>query len=158
MVDFTAQKPADEPAIEDLLDRAFGLDRKERPSYRLRDGVAPVAGLDYVAWDGDELVGTLRFWPLVIGGATPALLLGPLAVDAAYRRRAIASTLIERGLKDARQGGHPIVTAVGELGLFGRFGFVAAAPLGIVMPGLADGKRLLVLGALEVATGCLARG
>ncbi|MFP6730706.1 MAG: N-acetyltransferase [Alphaproteobacteria bacterium] len=157
MVDFTAQNPADEAAVEDLLDRAFGPGRLDLPSYRLRQGVAPIAGLKYAAWDGDKLVGTFRFWPLVIGGTAPALLLGPLAVDAAYRRRAIASTLIERGLEDAGKAGHPIVTAVGKLGLFGRFGFVAAKPLGLVMPGLADGNRLLVLGELDGATGRLSQ-
>ena len=93
MVDIAAQDPADpadHAAIEDLLDRAFGGDRLARPSYRLRRRADPVAGLGFVAWDGGRLVGTLRFWPVVIGGAAQALLLGPLAVDAAYRHRAIA--------------------------------------------------------------------
>ena len=71
------------------------------------------------------------------------------------QKRAIASSLVERGLKDARKAGHGIVTAVGELGLFGRFGFVAATPLGLVMPGLADANRLLVLGGLDGIAGCL---
>ena len=83
MVDIAAQEPADEPAIEDLLDRAFCPDRLERPSYRLREGVPPVAGLGFVARNGGKLVGALRFWPVIIGGAARALLLGPLAVDAA---------------------------------------------------------------------------
>ena len=155
MVEFTAQKPADEPAIEDLLDRAFGPDRKLRPSYRLRDGIAPLADLAYVARDGDKLVGTIRFWPVVIGGAAAALLLGPLAVDAAYRHGAIATSLINRGLEEAQRAGHRIVTAVGDLSLFGRCGFIAATPLGLVMPGLADANRLLVLGELDGVAGCL---
>ena len=121
-----------------------------RPSYRLREGVAPFADLGFVARDGDRLVGTIRFWP--IGGAATALLLGPLAVDEAYRHRAIASSLINRGLEGA--GPHTII-AVGDLGLFGRFGFTAAASLGLVMPGLADGGRLLVRGALDGVSGCL---
>ena len=157
MVDIAAQEPAHEPAIEDLLDRAFGPDRLLRPSYRLRDGVTPVAGLGLVARDDDKLVATLRFWPIVIGGAVPALLLGPLAVDAAYRRRAIAASLISRGLEEALEAGHRIVTAVGDLGLFGRFGFTAATPLGLAMPGLADADRLLVLGPLNGVAGCLER-
>lgn len=152
MVEISRQTPADDPAIEDLLERAFGPDRMARPSYRLRQGARPLTGLGFVARDGDKLVGTLRFWPIAIGGAALALLLGPLAVDEAYRHRAIASSLINRGLEGA--GPRPII-AVGDLGLFGRFGFIAATPLGLVMPGLADGGRLLVRGALDGVSGCL---
>ncbi len=154
MVDIACQTPADGPAIEDLLDRAFGPDRLARPSYRLREGVRPLADFGFVARDGDKLVGTLRFWPIAIGGAACALLLGPLAVDEAYRRRAIASSLINRGLEGA---GPRKVIAVGDLNLFGRFGFTAATPLGLVMPGLADADRLLVRGALAGVAGGLAR-
>lgn len=159
MVDIAPQGPADHAAIEDLLDRAFGPDRLARPSYRLRERAVPVAGLGFVAKAGDKLVGTLRFWPVVIGGVAPALLLGPLAVDAAYRHRAIATSLIRRGLGEARKHGHRRVTAVGDLALFGRFGFTAAAPLGLVMPGLADRERFLALAlvpaALDGVGGCL---
>ena len=156
MVEISCQTPADDPAIEELLDRAFGPCRRSRPSYRLRDGVAPLAGLGFVARDGGTLAGTIRFWPITIGGAAPALLLGPLAVDEAYRHRAIASRLIERGLEAAEAAGHHrIVTAVGALDLFGRFGFTAASPLGLVMPGLENADRLLVFGALEGVAGCL---
>ncbi len=162
MVEIAAQEPADDPAIEDLLDRAFGRDRLSRPSYRLRERVAPISGLGFVARDENRLIATLRFWPVIIGGAVPALLLGPLAVEAAYRHRAIASSLIARGLEDAKNNGHRIVTAVGDLGLFGRFGFIAAAPLGLVMPGLAEAGRFLaralVPGALDGFTGGAARG
>ena len=49
--------------------------------------------------------------------------------------------------------------AVGDLALFGRFGFTTAAPLGLVMPGLADRERLLALAlvpaALDGVGGCL---
>ena len=152
MVEIAAQTPADDPAIEDLLDAAFGPDRMARPSYRLREGVVPLADLGFVARDGDRLVGTIRFWPIAIGGAATALLLGPLAVDHAYRRRAIASSLIDRGLEGA---GPRTIIAVGDLYLFGGFGFTAAIPLGLVMPGLADANRLLVRGASDGAAGCL---
>ena len=162
MVEISRQDPSDEAAIEDLLDRAFGPDRLARPSYRLRRGVDAVAALGFVARHGGRVVATIRFWPVVIGGTARALLLGPLAVDEAYRRRAIASSLIARGLGEAQDAGHHrIVAAVGDLGLFGRFGFIAAAPLGLIMPGLADSGRLLacalVPGALDGVAGCLTR-
>ena len=79
MVDIATQKPGDGPAIEHLLDLAFGPDRALRPSYRLRDGVAPVAALGFTARAGGRLVGTLRFWPVVVGGAV----CGAVGVDSA---------------------------------------------------------------------------
>ena len=160
MVEITAQQPCEDPAIECLLDHAFGPGRLARPSYRLREGVSPVADLSFVARDGDKLIGTLRFWPVAIGN-TPVLLLGPLAVDADYRHCAIASRLIARGLEEAQEAGHGIVTAVGDLDLFGRFGFMAATPLGLIMPGLADSRRFLaqelIPGALDGIAGNLVR-
>lgn len=156
MVEITAQNPTDEPAIERLLDDAFGPGRRARPSYRLRECVDPAAGLGFVARDGGRLVGTVRFWPVAFGD-TAALLLGPLAVDAACRHRAIASSLIARGLEEAQEAGHRIVTAVGDLALFGRFGFIRAAPRGLAMPGLDDSERFLaqelVPGALDGVAG-----
>ena len=167
MVDIATQRPGDGPAIEQLLDLAFGPDRALRVSYRLRHGTAPVAALGFTAHDGDRLVGTLRFWPIAIasavgsanGGAVPALLLGPLAVDAGYRRRGIASRLVADGLDRARGLGHRIVATVGDGWLFGRFGFTPAASVGLAIPGPLDEARFLVLaladGALDGVTGVL---
>lgn len=159
MVEITAQKPADEPAIETLLDHAFGTARRARPSYRFRKDVLPLSALGVAARDDNKLVGTLRFWPVVIGGNTSALLLGPLAVHSDYRHRAIATSLIFRGLELAQEAGHRIVTAVGDLDMFDRFGFISATPLGLSMPGLPDRDRFLALslvpGALEGVVGCL---
>ena len=73
---------SDEAEIENLLDRAFGIGRRTKTSYRLREGNRAVAGLSLVIREaGLGIVGTVSFWPLRIGAAgTPALLLGPLAV------------------------------------------------------------------------------
>ena len=163
MVDIATQRPGDGPAIEYLLDLAFGPGRVLRPSYRLRRGVAPVAALGFTAHDGDRLVGTLRFWPVDIvgsvGGAVPTLLLGPLAVDPACRCQRIASRLVATGLVRAGSLGYGIVATVGDDWFFGQFGFVAAAPMRLSMPGPADEERFLVLalddGALDGIAGVL---
>ncbi len=169
MVDIATQRPGDGPAIEHLLDLAFGPHRALRPAYRLRRGAAPVAALGFTARDGNRLVGTLRFWPVAVavdvdvnvdvGGAVPALLLGPLAVDPGYRRRGIASRLVAAGLGRAGGLGHRIVAAVGDEWLFGQFGFVPAASMGLAMPGPVDEARFLALalddGAFDGVTGVL---
>ena len=159
MVEVAAQQPGDGPAIEHLLDRAFGAGRHARPSYRLREHAPPLGALGLVARDGDRVVATLRFWPVSIDETVPALLLGPLAVDAAYRRRGIASALVVRGLGKARKRGHRIVAAVGGAWFFARLGFVPAAAVGLRMPAPADEARLVAMaleaGALDGVSGVL---
>ena len=40
-----AERPEDSVLIDPLLDRTFGLARRQRTVYRLRDGIAPIAAL-----------------------------------------------------------------------------------------------------------------
>ena len=67
--------------VEALLDLCFAPGREALSSYRLRDGVAPVAALCLVARDADgSLSGAIRNWPVRIEGSMGrkwALLLGP---------------------------------------------------------------------------------
>ena len=76
-----AELPRDQAAIESLVNLAFGPGRFAKTAYRLREGVLPDSRLSFVAQDAESesLWGSVRFWPMV-AGATPALLLGPLAV------------------------------------------------------------------------------
>ena len=78
----TEQQPQDQAEIETLLDLAFGIGRRTKTSYRLRDGNVATAGLSLVVREaGFGIVGSISFWPILIGEAqTPALLLGPLAI------------------------------------------------------------------------------
>lgn len=133
-------------AIEDLLDAAFGPNRHTKKSYAFRDGVDDVTGLRFVALDtqSGDVVGTIRFWPVVIGEtAAPAVLLGPLGVHAGRQGAGIGAALIEHGLHEAREQGHAICVLVGPLNYYGRFGFAPALPHDITMPG-EDPHRLLI--------------
>src|SRR5512137_2899867 len=80
-----AERPSDVTAREALLDASFGENRHMRTCQRLRDGRAPAEGLALTAVRGRKLVGTVRLWHVSAGGA-PALVLGPLAVDAKSRK------------------------------------------------------------------------
>src|SRR5438477_1882698 len=78
-----AERASDVVAREALLDACFGEGRQMRTCQRLRDGRAPAEGLALSAVRPDgRLVGTVRLWHVSAGGR-PALMLGPLAVDAA---------------------------------------------------------------------------
>ena len=76
-----AEKASDAVAREALLDACFGENRHVRTCQRLRDGRAPAEGLAFSAVREGNLVGTLRLWHVSAGGI-PALMLGPLAVEA----------------------------------------------------------------------------
>src|SRR5258707_8199608 len=79
-----SERASDVAAREALLDACFGDNRHTRTCQRLRDGRAPAEGLALSALARGRLVGTLRLWHVSAGGV-PALVLGPLAVDRAFR-------------------------------------------------------------------------
>jgi predicted N-acetyltransferase YhbS len=150
MFTFTTERPEDGPAIEELLDTAFGPFRDSKISYRYRTSVAPVDHLRLVARDADDaIIGTIRYWPILIGhAAKPGLLLGPLAVDGGKRTRGIGAARVRRTLDKAARARHERVLLVGDPAYYGRFGFVPAAPLGIVMVG-ENPARLQALGLAQ---------
>lgn len=137
------EAPEHSAAIESLHARGFGPGRFVRTAFRLREGVGLSAGLSYVALVGTLLVGSVRLSPIRIGG-TPALLLGPLAVEPAFTGRGIGTALMTTGLDAARSQGHALALLVGDEPFYGKSGF-ARVPHGKVwLPGPVDPDRLLV--------------
>src|SRR6478735_9938034 len=105
--------PDDGPSIEALLDRTFGPDRRNKASYRYRDGLPPLAELSYVARAAGTLVGAIRYWPLRLGTA-PGLLLGPLAIDPDRHGQGIGRALTRATLALAEGMGWRLVFLVGD--------------------------------------------
>jgi predicted N-acetyltransferase YhbS len=142
MITLASEREEHAPAIEQLLDVAFGEARWHKSSQRLRDGQAPLAGLSLVALAGDALVGTVRLWP-VLAGRRRALLLGPLAVDPARREEGIGAALMNEALRRAAAAGEEAVLLVGDHEYYKRFGFERDKTTGLWMPGPTDRKRFL---------------
>ena len=152
------EPPAAAPEREALLDRAFGPARFAKTAERLRDGRLPAAGLSFAAFEtsltaSGGLVGTLRFWNVRIGASIDALLLGPVAVDDAWRGHGLGGRLIRRGLAAATALGHRAVILVGDASYYRRFGFDAEPARRLTLPGPVDQRRFL---ALELIPGALA--
>ena len=149
----------DIPAREALLDRAFGDARLHKAAERLREGRLPAVGLSFVAVNKNRVVGTVRLWHVCAGPARPALLLGPLAVDDAWRGLGIGATLTQRATEAAQRLGHKAVLLVGDAPYYGRFGFSAEKTGALWMPGPFERERLLarefVPGALDGARGLI---
>ncbi len=135
---------ADAPAVDRLNERAFGPGRFARTAYRLRESATPSPELCFVARVSTLLVGANQLTRIVCG-ETPALLLGPLTVDPAFRSRGVARALIDISLRVAREAGHRLVVLVGDHAYYIRYGF-ARVPAGrLAMPGPLDPARLLYL-------------
>ncbi|MGH6855147.1 MAG: GNAT family N-acetyltransferase [Aestuariivirga sp.] len=138
---------ADQPAIEHLLDLSFGIARRTKTSYRLREGNHAIDGLSLVIRDGEVgIAGAISFWPLRIGPkGTPALLLGPLAVHPERQNLGIGLALMREGLARAKVLGHRLAVLVGDVPYYARAGFQKLPRDLLLMPGPTDPDRFLYL-------------
>ncbi|AWK85938.1 GNAT family N-acetyltransferase [Azospirillum thermophilum] len=154
----TQEAPKHACAIEALLDRSFGPDRFTKTAYRLREGVDSIPELNLVAIEHDEygneiVEGTIRYWPVTVGGMFKTIMLGPIAVSDRLQGGGLGSKLIRLSLNKAAALGHRSVILVGDAPYYGRFGFSRELTLGMQMPGPVDYSRLL---GLELVPGALA--
>jgi len=133
---------ADLAAIEKLDEHAFGPGRFARSAYRLRERGEPLYALSFVARVGTLLVGANRMTAIRCGDA-PALLLGPLTVDPAFRSAGIGEALVMRSLEAARTGGHRLVLLVGDMSYYGKLGFRPVPQGRLIFVGPVDPERLL---------------
>ena len=150
------QLPQDDAEIETLLDLAFGIQRRSKTSYRLREGNVAAAGLSLVMREeGFGIVGSISYWPLLIGEAqTPAILLGPLAVHPKRQNIGVGKVLLHDSLARAERLGHKLIVLIGDAPYYLKAGF-QYVPVGqIEMPGPVDPRRLLYL---EMEQGVLAQ-
>ena len=154
-----AERGSDVAAREALLDACFGDNRHTRTCQRLRDGRAPAEGLALSAVRQGRLVGSVRLWHVSAGGI-PALMLGPLAVEASSRQLGVGAALMDHALAAAKARGHHAVILLGDAPYYARFGFSAAKTGELSLPGTFERDRLLGLelreGALDGAWGMIA--
>ncbi|MEM1078688.1 MAG: N-acetyltransferase [Pseudomonadota bacterium] len=131
--------------VEALFDLCFAPGREALSSYRLRDGVPPVAELCLVAPSIDNelggIGGAIRFWPIRVGEAE-ALLLGPVAVHPTRQGEGLGALLIQASLEKAAALGWARVLLVGDAPYYSRFGFARAE--GIEMPPPTNPDRVLI--------------
>ena len=153
-----AERASDVVAREALLDASFGEGRFTRTCQRLRDGRMPAEGLAFSAVHQGKLVGTVRLWHVSAGGI-PALVLGPLAVDASCRSLGVGAALMEHALAAAKARGHGAVILRGDAAYYSRFGFSTEKTGELALPGPFERDRLLAVelreGALDDAWGMI---
>jgi predicted N-acetyltransferase YhbS len=147
---YRLERPGDSHRIETLHADVFGPGRFAKSAYRLREGVPHDKTLSFVAERDGAMVASVRLTPILIG-ERPALLLGPLVVDAAYKGQGAGKTLVRTSLDAAKKAGHAVVLLVGDEPYYGPLGFSPLPPYAVIMPGPADPRRVLVAGLVEGA-------
>jgi predicted N-acetyltransferase YhbS len=157
----TLEQPQHAGAIEHILDISFGPERFAKTVYKLREDVAPVDSLSLVALEDGAVQGTIRYWPILLGGSIPSLLLGPVAVLPLLRSQGLGAVLINESLSMAKAQGHQSVLLVGDAPYYTRFGFTRDLTLNLTLPGPVELDRFLGLelvpGALAEASGMVER-
>jgi len=149
------ETPEDFWEVEALYDLCFAPGREALSSYRLRDGVARVAGLSLVARDADGILsGAIRFWPVRVG-AVPALLLGPVAVHPTRQGEGLGGALINDSVGRAGDLGWRRVLLVGDAPYYKRFGFARLE--GVEMPPPTNPERVLGHGEWDGVAGAVTR-
>eukprot|EP01036_Dinobryon_divergens_P002288 gene2288-3017_t len=102
------EREADAAAVAVLEERAFGPGRYARTAFRLRESNPHALPLSFIARVSTLTVGSIRLTPIRIGD-NPALLLGPLTVDPAFRSKGIGCMLMDAALAAAAAAGHRVV-------------------------------------------------
>jgi predicted N-acetyltransferase YhbS len=138
------ENSADGASVEALNADSFGPGRFAKSAYRLREGVDPIAALSFVAVEGGILRGSVRFWPIRVGGHEE-LLLGPLAVQTGQRGKGIGIALMQAGIDAARQGPWRGILLVGDEPYYAKVGFSRLPPGRVKFPGPVDQNRILGL-------------
>lgn len=161
VLELLALREIDDDAVEALLDRAFGPDRRARTAYRIRAGAVADPGLSFAAREFGVLVGTIQCWPLALwydGAAVPLTMVGPVAVAPARQHSGIGRVLMHTSLDAAqRAGAADALMLIGDPDYYGRFfGFSAERTGAWRVPGPVERHRLLARGsAVPDAAGLL---
>ena len=149
------ETPQDWWEVEALFDLSFAPGREALSSYRLRDGVDPVAELCLVARDEDDILGgAIRFWPIRVGPHS-ALLLGPIAVHPTRQGEGLGSFLIRESITRAVALGAQRILLVGDAPYYGRHGFHKLS--NVTMPPPTNPERVLGYGDWTGVAGAVTR-
>jgi predicted N-acetyltransferase YhbS len=141
------EAPEDAALVAALNAESFGPGRFAKSAYRLREGVRPISSLSFVAVESggkNILRGSVRFWPVKVGGHEE-LLLGPLAVQSDQRGRGIGIALMQAGIAAAQKGPWRAILLVGDEPYYAKAGFSRLPPGRIKFPGPVDQNRILGL-------------
>ena len=138
------------PLIAAITDEAFGPGRFVRAAERVREMASFDPALSFVAEHDGAIIGSVRLTPIAIG-ATPSLMLGPLAVRPDYKNRGVGKALMRLAAEAAQAAGERSIILVGDPPYYAPLGYELLPRGSVIMPGPVDPGRLLGLGLAEGA-------
>lgn len=136
--------------VEDLLDRAFEPERRQRTAYKVREGMDWLPALSFAVMDArDMLVGTIQCWPVALtdpeGRAHPMIMVGPVAVLPEQQNLGYGQALMSAAMSGIDDRAPLPQVLIGDPEYYGRFwGFTNAHTGGWDLPGPFEAERLLV--------------
>lgn len=138
-------------AIERLLDRAFGPDRRARTAYKVRGQARAIPELSFASVENGALLGTVQCWPIRLAGddgsVHPLVMVGPVAVEPARQGTGVGRALVARAMDAARETGRDAaLMLIGDPEYYERFGFAADRTGAWRLPGPVERRRLLACG------------
>ena len=137
------ERRADEAAVAAVTGAAFRTEGGGEPVETallrsLRASDAWIPALSLVAERDGAVAGHVVCTRGDVDGA-PALGLGPISVAPPLQRAGVGSALMHAVLAAAEARDEPLVCLLGDPAYYGRFGFAAAADLGVAAPDPAWG-------------------
>ncbi len=140
----------DSTLIEQLLDRAFEPERRNRTAYKVREGTEYLGALSFAALDENNmLAGTIQCWPVALTTPDtrnhPMIMVGPVAVLPAQQGRGFGKALMTASLGALSPETPLPQVMIGDGEYYGRFwGFSHEPTQGWRLPGPCEPHRLLV--------------
>ncbi|PCI86007.1 MAG: GNAT family N-acetyltransferase [Hyphomicrobiales bacterium] len=137
--------------VSQLLDAAFGVDRHNKSSYKLRETCEKIDDLSLIALhknqNGDEVIlASIAYWQLNVAGQS-ALLLGPLAVNPEFQGLGLGKKLMDETLSVAQKiaslRGWKFTILIGDLDYYKKSGFQRVPYGAIDYPPPTDPNRVL---------------
>jgi len=155
------ETPADHRTVEALTRKAFW--NVYRPGclehyvvHTFRTDPAFVHELDLIMELGGEIIGHIMYVRSTIqtddGRQVPVMTFGPVSISPAYRHKGYGKQLLEYSMGKARKLGAGALVITGDIGFYGKFGFVISKKLGIRYEDDPDADYLL---AAELRPGFL---
>lgn len=130
--------------IQHINEEAFGPGRFTRAAERIREQGPHDRSLSFTCADRGEIIASVRMTP-VFAGATPAHLLGPLAVRPSHKNLGIGRELVRLAVEAARQADSEAVLLVGDPPYYQPLGFHPTRPGALRLPGPVDPRRVLAI-------------
>lgn len=125
------ETPEDHRTVHAVHVEAFGRDLEAGLLERLRGDEGWIPELSLVAVDGDRVVGHVVCTKATVGGAHPALGLGPIGVEPPHQGARVGSLLVHTVVAAADVLGYPLIALLGDPAYYRRFGFVPAETLDV---------------------------